>query len=544
MNLIPIADALTDVNLLGSGLGPAESWQTWLATLKAAFGERLSRKDRRAFAAVAGGRRPPGRKVRELVAIVGRRGGKSKMAAAIAAYIATCVDHTTKLSAGEPGTILVLAASQAQAQIVFGYVVGFLQASPILAGRIEGTTATEVRLQGNVIIAVHSNSFRTIRGRTLLACVFDETAYWKDEASANPDIEVYRAVLPSLMTSGGILVAISTGYRKAGLLYTKWKDHFGGEDPDVLVVQGSSVQFNPRLDPKMIERAKAADPEAADAEWGGGFRNDISGYVDRALVESAVDRGVVVRPPRSGLVYKAFADPSGGVSDSFTLAVAHKDGDVVVLDHVSEVRPPFNPAETMARMAATLRQYGLREVRGDRYSAMWVVEAARANQIAYIHSDLDRSGIYGDCLPLFTSGKVRLLDNDRLVGQFAALERKTSQRGDRIDHPARGQDDLCNAAAGALTLAATERFDVPRVIFGNYEGFPPSEDHEIALWGKHAAAAGSAPLSPEVEKILRAHDQRMAAADATADEGFGDGQTWRAATPTKSAPITSGRTWR
>ncbi len=473
---IPLSDALTDANLLGAALGPPESWATWISVLKASFGEKLDRRDRRAFAAVAGGRKPPGRRVRELVAVVGRRGGKSKMAAAIAAYIATCIDHTAKLSAGEPGMILVLAASQAQAQIVFGYVVGFLQSSPILAGRIEGTTTTEVRLEGNVVIGVHSNSFRTIRGRTLLACVFDETAYWQaDESGANPDTEVYRAVLPSLMTSGGMLVAISTGYRKAGLLYAKWKDHFGqDEDPDVLCVQGPSALFNPRLDPKMVERAKAADPKASEAEWGGGFRNDISGYVDRALVESLVDRGVVVRPPVPGVQYRAFSDPSGGVSDSFALAIAHRDGDVVILDHLTEVKPPFNPAETTASMAAVLRQYGLRECRGDRYSAMWVVEAFRANKISYVHSDLDRSAIYQDALPLFTSGKVRLLDNDRLVAQFAALERKTSARGDRINHPARGghHDDLSNAASGAPTLAATDRYDDEKLypVVTNYDG--------------------------------------------------------------------------
>jgi hypothetical protein len=37
-------------------------------------------------------------------------------------------------------------------------------------------------------------------------------------------------------------------------------------------------------------------------------------------------------------------------------------------------------------------------------------------------------------LPKFTSGRVRILDNPRLVTQFAALERRTSPIGkDRVD---------------------------------------------------------------------------------------------------------------
>jgi hypothetical protein len=58
-------------------------------------------------------------------------------------------------------------------------------------------------------------------------------------------------------------------------------------------------------------------------------------------------------------------------------------------------------------------------------------------------------------LPLFTSGRARLLDSKRLVTQFASLERRTSPIGkDRVDHGPGGADDLCNSAAGALVAAA------------------------------------------------------------------------------------------
>jgi hypothetical protein len=59
-------------------------------------------------------------------------------------------------------------------------------------------------------------------------------------------------------------------------------------------------------------------------------------------------------------------------------------------------------------------------------------------------------------LPILTSGRARLLDSPRLVGQFCNLERRASPMGrDRIDHPAGAHHDLSNAAAGALVLAAS-----------------------------------------------------------------------------------------
>jgi hypothetical protein len=105
-----------------------------------------------------------------------------------------------------------------------------------------------------------------------------------------------------------------------------------------------------------------------------------------------------------------------------------------------------------------LRAYDLSEATGDRYAAEWVVSAFAANGIIYRHSERDRSAIYQDCLPLFTSGRARILDNSKLVNQFAALERKISPMGkDRIDHGQGGHDDLCNSAALAMVLATTAK---------------------------------------------------------------------------------------
>jgi hypothetical protein len=85
-----------------------------------------------------------------------------------------------------------------------------------------------------------------------------------------------------------------------------------------------------------------------------------------------------------------------------------------------------------------------------------VVDAFSKLGIQYQHSERDRSAIYLDALPLFTAGKARLLDNKRLVTQFASLERRTSPVGkDRVDHGPSGMDDLCNSAALAMVLAVS-----------------------------------------------------------------------------------------
>jgi phage terminase large subunit-like protein len=264
--------ALSDRRLLGAALGDSASWSTWIAVLRAAFGLPLDEQQRQTFADVAGCRPAPVHRVRELWAIVGRRAGKSRIAAAIAVYLACFVKH--KLSAGEQGMVLTLAASTDQARVVFGYARAFLEQSLVLRQEIVDATRLEIRLRSGVTIAMHANSFRTTRGRTLCAAIFDECAVWRDEASATPDVETYRSVLPSLLTTRGMLVGISTGYRRVGLLYQKHRDHFGEDSADTLVVQGSTLQFNATVDEAEIASQAAADPIAARSEWFGEFPPD------------------------------------------------------------------------------------------------------------------------------------------------------------------------------------------------------------------------------------------------------------------------------
>lgn len=90
---IAIDAALADKQLLGSALDDdLDSWSTWLTVLRAAFGLPLSPYDRKRFAQVAGERKPPTQPLQELWCAVGRRGGKSRVAAAIGVHAACCID--------------------------------------------------------------------------------------------------------------------------------------------------------------------------------------------------------------------------------------------------------------------------------------------------------------------------------------------------------------------------------------------------------------------------------------------------------------------
>jgi hypothetical protein len=323
---------------------------------------------------------------------------------------------------------------------------------------VEGETSDGFRLVNSVDITISTTGYRAVRGRAVLLAILDETAFWRDENSAQPDTAVYAALKPGLATLGGRIVAISTPHKKSGLLYAKHHDHFG-RDSDTLVIRAATRLLNPLIDQEMIDAEIAADGAAGRSEWLAEWRDDISQFLDRAIIEAAVDRGTVVREPIKGVKYVAFTDPAGGSGgDSATLAICHRDGErgshVIVLDCLVERKPPFDPIAVSRDMAAVIISYGLREVTGDRYSGDFVVRAFAAANVRYIHSRLDRSSIYGEALGIFTSGRARLVDNARLVSQLAGLEQRTTSTRTKIDHIQGSHDDLANSACGAMVLAA------------------------------------------------------------------------------------------
>ncbi|KNY13093.1 hypothetical protein AKG11_30940 [Shinella sp. SUS2] len=461
MNGPTIIEALTDDDALGPWF-EGDSWKAWRVVLKAAFGLPLAEDELPIFDQIAGGRQPPGKRVRELWIVVGRRGGKDSIVSGIATFVSAIEEaHIGRLRPGEKATVACIASDRDQAKIVLSYIQAMFAEHDSLRDKVLSETRRGLELDNEVEILVTTNNFRAVRGRAVLLAILDECAFYRDENSASPDKETYSALRPGLSTLApeSMIIGISSPYKKSGLLYEKYQKHFGKESDRVLVIQAPSMVMNPTLDPIEVEEAMEEDPEKAKAEWLAEFRGDLTDFISRELIDAATDQDVVVRPYAAGRRYVGFADVAGGTGkDSFTAAIGHAEGDVAVLDALFERRPPFNPTEVAKEVSDLLKEYGVREVTADRYAVGFVIDAFKKNGITYKASELDRSQIYLEALPLFTAGRARLIDNKRMRSQFVRLERKTFSTGkDRVNHPEGEHDDVSNAAAGALTLLRLKR---------------------------------------------------------------------------------------
>jgi hypothetical protein len=459
MSEFTILDALGDRQLFGRQFKNLDTWRNWIVFLKAVFCLPMDLDELEAFKGFTGREHPPERMPAEVYAIVGRRGGKSFMAAVLACYLALFHDWRPYLAAGETAWVMVIATDRNQARNILGYIKGILNSSKILGQEVESDLAWEISLRNQVGIKIGTCSYRALRGYTVVAAICDELAYFRAEG-ANPDREILTALRPSLATiPGGMIFGISSPYSKNGVLYEAYRDKWGRDDEEIFVWQGSTRDMNPTIKERVIERAFRADAAAAESEWNANFRSDLESYLTAEAIESVIMPGRIRLPRAYRGFYEAFADPSGGRRDSFTLAVAHRDpSGRVILDALEERKPPFAPESVVADYALILRGYGIEKVTGDRYGGEWPAAAFRKHGIRYLPSDKDKSAIYLEFLPLVMQNRVELLDNARLREQLRSLERRARAGGkDSVDHFPNAHDDVANAVAGVCVSCGLRR---------------------------------------------------------------------------------------
>lgn len=453
---ISIIDAMDDPCLFRHHFRRPKSWSAWRVFLATLFGLPLDADQLTLFRNCTARAEPAPNGYREADLVIGRRGGKSFVLALIAVYLATVRKWMHYLAPGERATIMVIAADRKQARTILRYAKGLLSETPMLKPLMEAERTEAIDLTNRVTIEVHTASFRSTRGYTIIAALCDEAAFWRSDESANPDVEILNALRPGLASiADGLLLIASSPYARKGALWNAYRKHFGKNDSPVLVWQASTRTMNPTIPQSVIDAAYDEDPTSAAAEYGTEFRSDIESYINLEVVQACITLGVFERSPQSRSRYSAFTDPSGGSNDSFTLAVAHRDGNGFILDAVREVRPPFSPESVVEEFARVLRSYGISRVTGDRYAGEWPREQFRKHGIAYELSAKPKSDLYRDLLPLLNSRRAELLDNSRVVTQLVGLERRTARGGrDSIDHGPGAHDDLANCVAGVLTTIA------------------------------------------------------------------------------------------
>jgi hypothetical protein len=356
---------------------------------------------------------------------------------------------------GEVATVMLLAADRAQARTLLRYVRGMFE-HPLLKALVQRATTNGLELKNRSAIEITTASHKAVRGYTLAAAICDEIAFWSSEG-ASPDVEVIAALRPALATLQGKLIAISSPYARRGMLWEIYKSRFG-KDGRVLMAQAPSLMMNPTLPKRVVADALKDDVARASAEYLAQFRSDIEAFLKVETVEGVTRTEPLTLPYISGTRYTGFVDPGGGGQDEFTLSIAHRVGNSIIVDLVEGRRG--NPAAITKDFCTILSNYDIKHIAGDRYAGQWVPTAFADNGVTYEPAPGTRSELYATLAPAMRAGAVELPPCAVLAKQLVGLERRTTRGGrDIIDHAPNAHDDRANAVAGVVALMTKRRVE-------------------------------------------------------------------------------------
>jgi hypothetical protein len=434
----------------------AADWTAWRAFLAASYGLPLNSKELEIYREATGRLEAPKKKAREVWMVCGRRARKSAIAATLGVFEAAYRDHRAYLAPGERAQIPIIAKNKSEAAQIRNYVEAILTSTPELSHLIEGQPKIEeIRLRNRCDFAIRTASLSAVSSKTVPLFIGDEMAFWMTDDSANPDREIIAHVKPAqLLVPGSMIVGLSSPYARRGVLYDRYSE-FYSRDGDILVWKAPTLSMHDTPEVRAeVEKAYVDDEASARAEYGAEFRDDVTTFLTEAVLDGVIDDYQDI-PPQKGIHYVAYVDPSGGSSDSFTLAVAHfEPASGVVVDRIVEWRAPFDPGEVVVEVVAILREYGCTRVSGDNYAGRTFSGLFRRLEIAYHVMELKRSDIYRGFLPLINGKLCRLPLNKVLRKQLLSLDRRSLASGKEIiDHPKDAHDDVANAVAGVVVMA-------------------------------------------------------------------------------------------
>jgi hypothetical protein len=430
--------------------------RAWDTFLRAVYGLPLSPDDLAVFRQHTGRThvRPGG--YPEAVLITGRQSGKSQTAGDIVVFEAVTAPRDG--SADGMYALLIAQDQRGAIRTLFRYASAPFEHRPF-SGYVAGRTAATLALKNGVVVAAYPCRPPSIRGLRARVVVIDELAFFRSTDNIPLDTEMLRAVRPTLATTGGKLIILSSPYASTGALWEIHRQHYGRDDSSTLVWVASAPAMNPTLPADYIQRMQADDPEAYRSEVLGEFRAGLTTLLDPAALEECVaDRRELLPAPT--LRYVGYYDASGGQKDAAAAAVGHLEGGCCVVDAVRAWPAPHDPRAVIAEAAEFFRRYRVRKVHADRYGGQFPVAELLSHGIVCEPSPFDRSALYLDLLPRVLAGPDALeLPNDPdLLRELRGLERRRGFAGrDRVDHRPGSHDDRATVAAGVVAMMASKK---------------------------------------------------------------------------------------
>jgi len=407
---------------------------------------------------------------------LGRRSGKTLMAAVVATYAACMLADAYKsfLRSGEKFYIVSVANTIDQAKIALQGVKDLIGGSPILKPMIVRETSDTLELSNGAVFRAMPASSRGGRGLAIPLLIFDEIGHALDTEGGNAaGASLYQALSPSVAQFGklGKILLLSSPWIRQGIFWELFKQANSGNFSHIQVRQEPSWVMNPTLSRDFLAQEKARDPELFAIEYGANFSQSLSSFISDDLVEAAInyDRSILLPIPKFKGKYYLSLDPAKGNRDQYTACIAHYDNELLIIDQWHEFKPSwFDGKKSQVRISEVenwiLEQhqfYGFSEVVLDQYNSSATIQrlSGRLKIRELTWTAPTKTEAYSRFRELFNAGNIELYPHPKANQQIKNLTVTYRSSGQWSVSGGSGTavDDYPSALAGVVLSAKKRR---------------------------------------------------------------------------------------
>ena len=192
--------------------------------------------------------------------------------------------------------------------------------------------------QPGLVIRVAPSTARGVRGPNNICLVFDEFAHFPEEAKNASADQLYEALKPSIAKFAGFakVASISSPGPRSGKFYQLHEAAMRTGTSDLVYLETPTAEFNHTISAAFIQKEYAREPASAEVEYGAKWGGTQFKFVQRPdKFDLCFRREPSLTPPYEyrGVPYYMGGD-LGLSSDGTAFAVAHAEGDTVVVDNV------------------------------------------------------------------------------------------------------------------------------------------------------------------------------------------------------------------
>ena len=417
------------------------------------------------------------KKINHAIWAMGRRSGKTFMAAVAATYM--CFVQADffqrKVRKGEKWYIITVANDLGQSKIALENIRQLIINSPF-EQEVTRETAFEIEISNGCVFQAIPASARASRGKAVVAIIQDELAF-SLEGDANRGAEaMYNALSPSIAQFGrhGKIIELSSPWLTDGLFYEHFKQAESNEFPGMQALQIPTWEINVNLPwgCDFLENARKKDEESFWVEFGAQFAKSQSSLLAPEIVDAAVnkDRDIMV-PMREYMgTYILALDPArGGVGrDDYTACIVHYEGERLVVDKFHAFEPDFEIAGkkevNIAKVEDWIKEhhriYEFQSIVLDQFNSSATIQSLSKDfpicELAWSVSTKMKA--FSKMKELFNAGLIEMYPHKKAVLQLKNLSVIYRQSGQWAVTGGKetGVDDYAFALAGAILEASKD----------------------------------------------------------------------------------------